>query len=274
MKVKIFFILSLILILGSIVSAADSNVVVKTIPGYKAYIRFIDPASSSYLNSFTYTANTKGEIKFVFSTTKDKFDVKIWLSKDGVPIINKEFDETFNAGEDLVLEIYPVWYVPPQINATNQTNATTASVNETSPVVNETDSNQTGQIDSGEIPKKDKKVTALSVQDGRISINTNIIYYILGLAVIAVILFFSAKEIKKHRTKKPSQEIKVTKLSDFNKSKQETVEEQEKRIASAKMKIEEAEIELRKMKNEDKIAEVKKRLIEDEKELIRLRSGK
>jgi hypothetical protein len=285
MEKKFVLILFILLILGSFASATDTQIIIHTIPGYKAMISFLNPGYSySLIESFHYTANNDGDIKFVFSTNKDEFDVAIWLSKDGVAVTNKRFDETFNAGEKLELEIYPKWYTPPVNNITDVTdipNITSDEVNEiiSGEETNESNAEKETLGETSENPEKDRKVTALSIENGKVSISARIFYYVLGLIAIVIIIFLSIKEAKRGRFKKTSKpkEIKVTKLSEMNeakKSSSNSVEEQEKRIAEAKKKIEEAETELRKMKNEDKIAEVKKRLIEDEKELMRLRSGK
>jgi hypothetical protein len=284
MKVKIFLILSLLLLLGS-VSATDTNVLIKTLPGYKAQISFLNPGYAySLINSYHYTANTNGDIKFVFSSTKDKFDVKIWLTLDGVAITNKKFNDTYTAGQDITLEIYPAWYKP-STNTTNETNTTSTTssttTNQTNVTTTPTLTNTTNQtnttIFSEIVNTKDKKVTALSIEDGKLSITPKIIYYVLGLIVIAMIIIFTVKGIKKDKgvSSYAGDNIRIKKLSEFKKEKQVlNLKDEEKRIASAKRKIEEAESELRQMRNQDKIIAAERKLAEDQRELARLKSGR
>jgi len=67
----------------------------------------------------------------------------------------------------------------------------------------------------------------------------------------------------------------IKKLSEFKKEKQVlNLKDEEKRIASAKRKIEEAESELRQMRNQDKIIAAERKLAEDQRELARLKSGR
>ncbi len=266
-KTGVFLILIFIGI--GIISATDTEVIIHTVPGHKAMISFLNPVETySLIESFHYVSNPDGDIKFVFSTTKEEFKVAVWISKDGIQITNKKFDRIFKSGEKLELEVYPSWYVPQQ----NKNDSLNQSNQESDFLKNNSSESLNWVENSSEesLRYQEKKVTAFSISEGKLSLNIRILYYFFGLFGIAILFFLGYKKVK--RIKKPkNSEIKVTKLSELKPISPDVVE-QEKKIEEAKKKIEEAERELRIIKNKEKIEEVKKRLIEDEKELIRLRN--
>ncbi len=285
MKVKIFFILcTLALILVPVVTAMETSVTVHTVPGYKAMIRFLNPdyEYSSVLESFHYTANTNGDIIFTYETSRDDFDMDIWLTLEGEKMGNKRFDETFDTGFAIDVEFYPSWYTPPvkETPEVNGTNETEEAVVETIATETEEAIEEVTQIE--EVKADKERVTAFSVQDGKVAISPKGFLYIFGLVILAILIFIGIKhthhiekkikEVKEGRGSK-KKEIKIRKMSEMNKNKSGRLKDQEEKIEKAKEMIEEAQEEINKMKNpnQNKIDEIKKRLIEDEKELMRLR---
>lgn len=284
MRRKIFLILCVLtLIIVPIVSAADSEVIIKTIPdtAYKAQISFLVPDSTySLIESFHYNPNTKGEIKFTFTTSRDDFDVKIWLRLDGETIMTERFED-FQAGAPVNIEMYPAWYTPPveETPVINETNETTTETNQTNETVQEVVETTEESTPIEEVKSDKERVTAFSVQDGKVSIAPKGFLYILGLIVLAVLIFIGVKyshhieKALKEGNKKEKKEIKVRKMSEMNQKKSTRLKDQEEKIEKAKKMIEDAQEEINKMKNpnQSKIDEIKRRLIEDEKELMRLR---
>lgn len=303
MKVKIFLFLFISLALLGAVSAIDTPVTIKTVPNYNMKIAFLVPDSVYGLlgDGLVYaTADSTGQAKVTFSTSRENFEVKIWLKYDGETIMIKRFDEVYDSGVPLELELYPAWYTPP-VKETETTNETeeTETVNETNATVSGTTASTTEE--SEETPKEEtqettpienvkvekEKVTAFSVQDGKVSISAKGFLYLLGLVVLAVLIFLGIKhshhvekKLKEMGGNKKKKEIKVKKMSEMqnqqqqqNMSKSERLKSQEEKIENAKKMIEEAQEEINKMKNprQDKIDEIKRKLVEDEKELIRLR---
>ncbi len=297
MKVKILLIFcALALMLVPVTTAMETSIVIHTIPGYKAMIRFLHPdyQYSRVLESFHYTANMNGDIIFNYDSSLDTFDMDIWLTYEGEKMGNKRFDESFNAGFDIEIEFYPSWYTPPikesQETETNETLNETQN-NETLIQTNESETTEQTSLEQEsektstpieQVKSEKERVTAFSIEDGKVSISAKGFLYIFGLFILGILIFLGIKhshhvekKIKEitGNEKNNKKEIKIKKVSELNKKKSSKLKDQEEKIEKAKKMIEEAQEEIQKMKNpnQSKIDEIKKRLIEDEKELLRLR---
>ena len=285
---KILLILCVLALILAPISAVDTEITIKTIPDYKiAPISFIVPGSTySVIESFHYTANKEGEAKFVFTTSRDDFDIKIWLKLDGETMLVKRYNDTFDAGTPLVLEAYPDWYVSTTteaknetINETNETeaaNETVENITEAIATATEEPEEKTTQIE--DVKSNRERVTAFSVQDGKLAISAKGFLYLFGLVILAVLIFIGIKHshnIEKAFKGNKKKDIKIIKAGEINKNKSEKLKDQEEKIDKAKSMIEDAQKEIDKMKNpnQSKIDEIKRRLIEDEKELMKLRKS-
>ena len=114
-----------------------------------------------------------------------------------------------------------------------------------------------------------EKLTAFSISKDNVSISTQVLYYALGIIVLAVLLFIF---LRKRKKRIPSnKEIKIKKLSELKKDKEERIKEQEDVVKEAEKKLDDAKKALDDIKKEDKISELKKKIIEEEKELMKLR---
>jgi hypothetical protein len=299
MKVKIFLILCALVLIIAPISAIDTTVTINTIPNYDLQIAFLVPDTAYGLlgdGLIHSSSDSNGVSTLVLKTSREDFEVKIWLKKDGENILIKRYDDVYDSGTSLALDLYPEWYDAPvkepvvEINETvNET--TNETVNETvDPIIEEevvpeveavtTEETQDTPIE--EVKAEKERVTAFSIQDGKFSIAPKGFLYILGLVILAVLVFLgikhshhvektvrSLKEGKKGKNK----EIKIKKMSEMNKKKSSKLKDQEEKINKAKKMIEDAQDEINKMKNpnQSKIDEIKRRLVEDEKELMKLR---
>ena len=261
MRIKIIFgIMVLLFALNFASAATDTEVTINTIPYYDLMVRFLSPGTTTIVGegSIYATSNATGIATFTFSSGIDQFEVKVWLKKDGETVLIKEFEETYNAGGNLNLDIYPEWYeIPKKEEVVNESETIVQNITEEV-------KNTTEEINSTE---KQEKVTAL-VSGGIIKSKTS---RYIGLGILVILIGFFV--IKKIKSKKPKKEIKVKKLSEIQDDKENRIKEQEERIENAQKELEEAKKAINNIKNENKIAEVKKKLIEDEKELMRLRRG-
>lgn len=297
MRERLFlFLCALILMTIPIISAAETEITIYTLPNHEALVRILNPEYDSLyvLDNFRYNTNSNGKIFFTFEASRQTFDISILLVKNGEKVAEKRFEGTFTSGYPVELEYYPGEEEEPETtNETLQEQANQTQTNETETTINENPSNENETLnETFEIPEistenfksEKEKVTAFSIQDGRLSIAPKGFLYILGLVVLAVLIFIGIKHshhiekrLKEGKESK-KKEIKIKKMSDLNKKKSERLKDQEEKIERAKKMIEDAQAEINKMKNPNqaKIDEIKRRLIEDEKELLRLRreSGK
>jgi hypothetical protein len=281
MKKKVMcaiFIVSVLILIAPTVIAADTEIVIKTVPFANVNINILDPNSDSFtlLKNFNQDADNYGDLSFIFSSDKPKFDLTIYVKKNDKKVGDARAENNV-VGEDLYFEVVPegfeLLYRPEEeANETEESNET---------VVNETVvENITEEVI--EEPQEEEVTpgitgAATSGEEGSFFSN-NILYFGLGLVVL-IIVFFMGAVVSKKRVGSSSKEIKVRKLSDLKKDKKEQKDKKEKlsdykqAIEDAEKKIDDAQKEIKKLKNVDKISEIKKRMIEDQKELLKLRGG-
>jgi hypothetical protein len=290
MKVKIFLILCTLVLILAPINAIDTTVTINTIPNYDLQIAFLVPDTAYGLlgDGLVHTSSdATGKSTLVFKTSREDFEVKIWLKKDGENILIERFDDVYDAGVPLTLDLYPVWYdapvKEPAIEEVNETNSTEENVTEEIvEEVPEVKAVTTEDTPIEEVKVEKERVTAFSVQDGKISIAPKGFLYIFGLVILAVLVFLGIKHSHhvektvrtlKEGKKGKKKDIKIKKMSEMNQKKSSKLKEQEEKIDKAKKMIEDAQDEINKMKNpnQSKIDEIKRRLVEDEKELMRLR---
>lgn len=268
MKLVAFFALA-ILSLGSL-NAVTTTVNVHAPVNFTVNAFFTDPDSSAYSVIQTINENTgdKGLAVLVLETSKDDFELKLNLRKDGETHYSEEYG-IFSTGGIIDLDFYPRWSPKPEVTNEIENETVEEIVNETLEVA------EAGNETVDEISSE--KLTAHSISDSAFFRGNNIFYYLGGLIVLAglIVLLFKYRKYRKHNPLEPKK-VKVVKLSEMkemqNKS-NDNIKEQEDKIEEAKRMIEEAEEQIKKMKNKnnDKIEAAKRKLIEDQKELMRLR---
>lgn len=267
---KLTLILTIFILLVQLISAVDTEITVKTLPGHKIMISALNPGEGySLINSFHKDSGPTGEVSIILSSTVNYFDVAVWVKKDNQVILYKKFENGYPSGTPIVLELYPEWYVKEEVNNLSLEENTTISsenissenitINETAVILEEKTEQQNPSLGG-------------SVIFGEGFFSNNKIYYGIGIiALLAIITIFAIKI--KNRSKEP-REIKIRKLSDIQAEKKEKFQYAKKIIENAEKKINEAQEEIRSIKNKGKIEEVKNKILEYEQELARLREGK
>jgi hypothetical protein len=286
-----FNILVLFLIVQVIgaVSAADTLITVKTVPGYEVQLTTYDPyAETSITNSrydnFLGVVGESGEISFIFSSTKPDFNILLYLkNKEGTTIERKTYAERYPAGTTIVLDLEPEWlkkFNAIKANSTktdeSETNISLENVALAEVVISNVTLNNS-EDDSATITQ-----FAVFGDDGS-SVLKIIVYIIAGIILIAIIVVVVLRVMKSMNKKRehnqfgednyPREEIKVRKLSEIQAEKKDAGEGYNERVDDAEKKLKEALEAIATLRKSDKIAEVKKKIIENEKELMRLRRG-
>lgn len=266
---KLTLILTIFILLVQLISAVDTEITVKTLPGHKIMISALNPGEIySLIQSFHEDSGAIGEVSVVLSSTVNYFDVAVWVKKDNQVILYKKFENGYPSGTPIVLELYPEWYIKEE-----KTNNLSLEENKTTSSENTTIINETADIFEEKTEQQQNSPNlGGSVISGQGFLSDKRIYY--GIGIFALLLIVAIFAIKlKNRSKKP-REIKIRKLSDIQAEKKEKFQYAKKIIENAEKKINEAQEEIRRIKNQGKIEEVKKKILEDEKELARLREGK
>ncbi len=267
---KLILSLVIFLLLVQLISAIDTEITIKTLSNHKVMISALNPGEIySLIQSFHEDSGAIGEVSVVLSSTVNYFDVAVWVKKDNQVILYKKFENGYPSGTPIVLELYPEWYVKEEVNNLSLEENTTISsenissenitINETAAILEEKTEQQNPSLGG-------------SVIFGEGFFSNNKIYY--GIGIIALLAFITIFAIKLKNKSKEPKEIKIRKLSDLQAEKKENLQYSNKIIEDAERKINEAQEEIRRIKNQGKIEEVKKRIVEDEKELMRLRTGR
>ena len=273
---KIFFSLVVFFLLMQVVSATDTPIKIKTMPFHEVQLTIFDPeviSSLSIFERFIGFSDMYGDAVFLFSSDESSFGAAVFIKKDNVKIISKEFSGPYTSGEPLYLELAPSNFElieTPTDKTVNQSENQTL-VNETA--INTNNSAEIVTLENTNVAGESNNLTmiglAISGSEGIFSPPK--VYFLMGIAGI-IILYFLINFFKIRRLKEPK-EIKVTRLSELQeRRKYDSQKTDRERIEEAEKKIIEAQEEIKMIKHAERINDVKKRIIHDEKELIRLRN--
>lgn len=260
--IKFCFGLFFLLLFIQCVSSTKTNIQVKTVPFYEVQLTIID-SSNNVIERFRNYSDEYGDILFSFDTSKPVFNLILCLKKDGKTIKRpQKFLENYLTGTDLYFEFIPSGFqiietpLPePEINGTNETIL---------PVVNETVSDDL------------EEKSTISLLSGYAILGSEKIlkykFYIFGFVafIFLVFLVFKAKNFVKFE--RPKKEIRVKKLSELKKEKEESVQKS-KELQEAEKRLKEVQREINSLKNKDKINNLKRKIVEEQQELMKLREG-
>jgi len=268
------FLFVLLLVMPLVV--ANTEVKIKTVSNAEvqmgAYITDREFNSDSLIGSHTGNTDVYGDIKYDFEITEDEFNLMVFVKREGEDTIMKKFLDN-PSGEIVYLEVAPKNF---ELVETPGFEEGIAIVEEIEEIVNDT----INETESVEEENSISVETGFSVfgEEGVLSKRNFIIFG--GFLLLIVIVGFIVANIKHKRNASPK-EIKIKKLSELQKEKEENlddkkddIEDYKKIVEDAERKITEAQEDIKKIKNEGKIKEMKKKIIEDEAELIKLREGK
>lgn len=232
------------------VLAQDTEIKIKTPEFTEVHLTVLDPdADYSAYAIYKQTSDAYGDATFTFSGDALVFDLMVVLKKSDKTISSEKYRENYVAGEPVYLEIIPSGYeiretptVTGAVIETNLTNSTDLNITEQTneSLINESN-NDTEEKSGflGSFLNFEKK--AESEKTEKKSFSFKWLYYIVGVALLLAVVFFIFKYASKRGP------IKVTKLSEINKSKfsvseandmEELISDAEKRIKSAQRDLE------------------------------------
>lgn len=297
MKRGIILSLVVFLLLVSFASAFDTVIKINTLSNHTLNINILNPDRSTPGSVIAFDIVNKdsgetGEVDYAFSNSAESFDLSIFLLKEGKTILHKTFED-IPSGKTVMLTFIPgIVEIDKdyQEKAPNELEEANISIENQTAEINETE-NQTNEIVVEEVKKvvgesareinktiEDKKgflensfkgllrlfkLSGFSVSDEKDFLQRNIFYYVFGVFLLGLVLFFVSKPVRR-------------KLKNSYSSKKKKIEEREESLEEAKNKLKEMQEKVDELSNQkqEKIKEVKQKLIEDEKELMRLRGDK
>jgi hypothetical protein len=250
-----------IVIMMPLMSAAITEITIKTTPNYRVSVAILSPEEVySLIESFHTKADASGIAGVNYSSTLDEVKLGVTIRfasetvsydaygpyKTGEPIYIDTLTKEAFTGADATALLKPE-------------EATTELINETELLINETI----------EIPENESESTfptgkVVSVFKEN---KTIIIYVFVGTLILAgaIFLFIHIKKSGFGKSNNNSNII-IRKLSDIQKERENSSEE-DQRMVELQAQISQAQHELNKIKNKDKIEELKKKLQKDKEEL-------
>lgn len=263
MKNKIFVTFLLALFVVNFVSAYETEINIKTVPGMEVQLTIldtIDKTTFSAIDKAITLSDKNGDAQIVYASDEYTFDLMVFVKdlSGEISSFSKKFRDDFIAGETINLEIFPQGksakdYFPeePEVNVSEEENVTSE----------DTEVNRPGLTGS----------TVFS--DGEF-LSKNVPYLVGGILIIALFAggVVLAKKGKLHLPKFLHSEGKKTSWKD--ESERDLIEDAEEKIKEAQEEIAKIKSRGEPSEREKKIIEAKKKLIEDQKELQKLSDEK
>jgi len=281
MKKGISFALLLIAFISvNIISATDTPITVQTLPDHKVEIRLLQPNEVyTLIDSFYTSSDIQGIATATLSSDVNNFDIKIWVKKGNDVIISERFNETFNAGSPISLELYPEWYIKQKeidMEMLAKSSNNSEELGETI-LDSEEEAIKSDETEKEEVIAKESNnetqgfsLSGLAIFGEGGLLSGKALYYIVGGVLLLVALFFGTQGMLKVRRSRSEGGISSGKRGDD--------EDFNAELKDAERRIKEAQDEIARIKSkstvsekEKKIMEAKKKLIEDQKELMKLR---
>lgn len=260
---KLVLVLAVCFLLLQVVNATETEIKVKTHPFHEVQVAIMDFSSggSSTLQRFINNSDEYGDVNFSYSSNELEIDLIVFIKKDNERVIHKQFNE--KTEEPIYIELAKAGFefieTPVPVNETLN-----ATIDNSTIESNET---ETEIIVDANVTENKFAIAGFVVFGEEGLLSKKVIYYFFGIIVFLIIVFFALKVLKKKLRNSKNSGDKGDGGVGKGRSKEETIEDAERKIKEAREEIEE-------IKNENKIRDAKKKLIEDEKELIRLRKEK
>ncbi len=252
----------------SLVSAADTEIKIKTLPFHEVQIAIIKSASGAteVLKTFKQDADKYGDAKFTFSSSDSEFYINSFIKWNHETIFSKSFPEPFPAGTPVSLSLAPensqLVETPGQSLANlavNQTNSTHRNeTNSSSVVTPPAQPRETQDTLQQEAPPTPVTGNSIASEFTDMTLPLNYIYYIVGGIIILAIIFFF---------------FKIRKDSSKNFNFRPATKHEASNVMQLQRQLKDAQHEIAVLKNKDKIKAAEQKIEEDKKELERLRRG-
>ena len=237
------------------VLAIDTEINVKTLPEYKVSVFVLDPDPAviyGLYNSYHVYSDILGQAKVTYTGDQGSIKIKVQISKDGKDLLIEKFDESFQTGKPLYLQVIPGSILRDYMEAERSKTLADES--------NKTIVNSTEEVNI----TSDDKLTGKATSSFKMPNIPRYVYYIVaGVLAVGILVFFVIKHDLLFLHRNPSS-IAVRKYSEMRES------ANPKEISVAEKKLKEAQVEIDKLK---KINEIQSRIAADEEELRKLRRG-
>lgn len=258
-KVILTILFSIVLL--NFVSAADTEIKIKTLPFYEVQLAIIKTTSSEVMQTFKATADKYGDVKFTFTSTEPDFYINAFMKLNKETIIAKRFPDTFKVGEPISLTLAPegaqLVQTPSDSAAINQTNSTTPPEQTEPSAASPTPAIQ-DPVSESQASSGSDLVTGNVSQILNKELPVSYIYYFIGAVVLVIILFFVLRFLRKSYSN--SHFHPATKKEASN-------------VMHLQKQLKDAQHEINVLKNKEKIKEIERRIEEEKKELDKLKHG-
>ena len=243
-----------------------SPIKIKTMPNHEVQLSAFDPSSPSFVkyDGSVGVSDSYGDFYWNFSSEKSKFNLRIFIKKDGEKVMGPEDYEDYKSGDSVYIEIAPDWFEfidsPKPVSEINETNVTLSNITIENTTIQET-------------PKTNTSVTGNAINlfsEGGIFRKATT-YYIVGGVVLLVVAWFIIRLILKNKNmERIPKEIRIRKLSEL---KQEQVQKQQENneLKAAEEELRLAQEKISTIRNKERIDELRQEITGKEEELRRLR---
>ncbi len=269
---KLIFCLIVVVLALELVSAASTEIKIRTLANHKVYIYILEPDQVyKLLDSYNQNSDGNGEVSYTYNSLgTNKIDVLVNVKKDNVKVFSQRFED-YEAGK-------PIYIRMDYQEITGDYKEGSQAVDSEDSIENKTEGEKEEEkpveIDNVEEEriKKEVGITGEVVSEDKGA--SSYIYYIIGGVVLVVIIIFLV-------VWKFNSEGGVFPVSDsFNeggsgssKSRTGDLISKDREIRKLEGKVREMEKEINIVKNREKIRAVERKLEEDRRELERLRRG-
>jgi hypothetical protein len=251
---KIFLFLAIFVVCFQLVSATNTNIHIKTVPYMNVNVLVVSSSLVQY-DRFNANADRYGDVSFVFSSDKTDFGLGIYVkdNQDNSKLASESL-KGLKAGEDISVVVVPEGFkIIPTPTMENVSNTSTETPIPESNISNEPSADQSG-------------IHGFAVSSGNSNFK-NMVIYIIGAIVLALIIFFIVRKMRKGKS-----EIRVKKFSDWKEEQKDATPNQYYGVLEeTQKKLEETQKELNAVKNQDRIKETEEKLRRDAQELRNLR---
>jgi len=275
---KGFVILLLNVLLLAVVSAADTEINVKTLPDHDVSIYVLDASQVYYLlQSYHLATDWKGFQSVIYSGSTPDINVRVVVKKDNQQVLSEKFGP-YKTGSPIYIQAIPgnlskdyrefekAAAQSTTINFTNITNVSSVNQN------NDTISNSTNiTFNENKTSEKNNLLGGFSLLKTNEKIISSLKY--LGYGTIAIIVILLIILIVKKYGSSVVRYLGSIRPPHLKKSISSS-SNIEIELRKAEKKLEEAQKQIERIKREERIKEVKKRLQDDLEELKRLQRGK
>ncbi len=257
------FALFVFLILMHGISAVETEIKIKTLPNHNVNVNVLNPSSGTFdlIKRFNKDSDEYGDVSFELTTDKSKVNLVISIFQGESKVISDTY-LNMPTNESIEIRIAPEWFE--FIESPSENNKTEILFENASS--EEIPENKT-RNESTEIAKKEgeSNIAGLAVSGKREASSKSIIYVVAGIIVLTGIMIGAPRLIRRARKIPEPKEIKVKKLSEVMREREEKGKKSNS-LQEAEKRLKEAQEEVKRLR----IEELKNRINEEKRELKKL----